>query len=198
MVASICLFNPPCCHSPRATNPLQKRMDKPQSMSQSIISRRNAIIFATASLLPNLISWSPVSAVKAEENDSKQEDEGVIDAIKSIFDPNEKTKTGKVLPKAYLKSAREVVKTLRESLKEDEKDVAKFRRTADAAKESIREYLNGWRGQPVVVTEESYVALEKAIRSLANFYSKAGPFATMPGEVRSAILEDLKTAEAFL
>lgn len=116
----------------------------------------------------------------------------------SIFDPNEKTKSGKVLPKAYLKTAREVVKTLRESLDEDEKDVAKFRRTADAAKESIREYLNGWRGQPAVVAEESYVALEKAIRSLANFYSKAGPFAKMPGEVKSGILDDLKTAEAFL
>ena len=45
------------------------------------------------------------------------------------------------------------MKTLRESLEEDPKDVAKFRRTTDAAKESIREYLNGWRGQQAVKVE---------------------------------------------
>ncbi|KAJ0974107.1 hypothetical protein J5N97_016072 [Dioscorea zingiberensis] len=134
--------------------------------------------------------------IKAEEK--KQEDEGdngVIGAIQSLFDPNEKTKSGKTLPKAYLKAAREVVKTLRESLEEDSKEVAKFRRTADAAKESIREYLNGWRGQKSVSSEESYVALEKVIRSLANFYSKAGPFAAMSEEVKSNILNDLKIAD---
>lgn len=91
----------------------------------------------------------------AEEN-LEDKDEGVVGALKSFIDPNEKTKSGKVLPKAYLKSAREVVRTLRESLKEDTKDMAKFRRTADAAKESIRDYLNGWRGQKTVVNEVSF------------------------------------------
>ncbi|KAL3812621.1 hypothetical protein ACJIZ3_013889 [Penstemon smallii] len=125
-------------------------------------------------------------------------DEGLIGALNSLFDPNEKTKSGKVLPKAYLKSVREVVKTLRESLNEDTKDNAKFRRTADAAKESIRDYLNGWRGQKSVVNEESYVMLEKAIRSLASFYSKAGPSAPLPEAVKSEILSDLTTAEESL
>lgn len=92
--------------------------------------------------------------VWAEENSGdKEEDKGVIGAIKSLFDPNEKTKSGKVLPKAYLKSAREVVKTLRESLNETSDDIAKFRRTADSAKESIREYLGSWRGNQTVVQE---------------------------------------------
>ncbi|XP_077247273.1 photosystem II 11 kDa protein-like protein [Tasmannia lanceolata] len=138
--------------------------------------------------------------VNAEEVESgkKEEDGGVLDTIKSLFDPNEKTKSGKVLPKAYLKSAREVVKTLRESLKEDAKDVSKFRRAADSAKESIREYLNDWKGQQTVLAEESYVSIEKVIRSLANFYSKAGPFAALPEKVKSSILDDLSTAEAFL
>ncbi|KAL2453426.1 Photosystem II D1 precursor processing protein PSB27-H2 [Abeliophyllum distichum] len=112
-----------------------------------------------------------------ESNALDDKNDSVLGTMKSLFDPNEKTKSGKVLPKAYLKSAREMVKTLRESLKEDSKDIAKFRRTADAAKESIRDYLNGWRGQKTVVNEESYVVLEKAIRSLASFYSKAGPSA---------------------
>ncbi|KAJ3699952.1 hypothetical protein LUZ61_003657 [Rhynchospora tenuis] len=152
------------------------------------ISRRNAIISTLAINYTILIR-----PVRAEE-----EGDGVVGAIKSIFDPNEKTKSGKVLPKAYLKAAREVVKTLRESLEEDTNDIAKFRRSADAAKESIREYLSGWRGEKTVAAEESYVALERAIRSLAEFYSKAGPSALLSNEVKSKILDDLKTAEEYL
>ena len=49
------------------------------------------------------------------------------------------------------------MKTLRESLEEDPKDVAKFRRTVDAAKESIRE--NGWRGQQAVKAEVYFLCL---------------------------------------
>lgn len=40
--------------------------------------------------------------------------------------------------------------------------------------------------------------LEKAIRSLASFYSKAGPSAPLPEEVKSEVLDDLNTAEGFL
>ncbi|KAG6759356.1 hypothetical protein POTOM_035832 [Populus tomentosa] len=49
--------------------------------------------------------------------------------------------------------SRDVVKNLRESLEEDPKDIAEFRRTADAAKESIREYLSSWRGRETVARE---------------------------------------------
>lgn len=170
----------------------------------TLLSRRDAILCSGASLVSvfTLSCGLRPSLVKAEESNQKsleeEGDNGVIGAIKSLFDPNEKTKSGKVLPKSYLKAAREVVKTLRESLEEDAKDVAKFRRTADAAKESIRDYLNGWRGQQAVSAEESYAALERAIRSLANFYSKAGPFATLPAEVKKDILYDLNTADANL
>ncbi|GAB4843384.1 hypothetical protein Ancab_013348 [Ancistrocladus abbreviatus] len=45
---------------------------------------------------------------------------------------------------------------------------------------------------------ESYVELEKAIRSLASFYSKAGPSAPLPEEFKSEILSDLEVAEQFL
>lgn len=96
---------------------------------------------------------SPAWAEDKSSGREKEEDAGVVEAIKSLFDPNEKTKYGKVLPKAYLKSARDVVKNLRESLKEDPKDIAKFRRTADAAKESIRDYLSNWRGNQSVAKE---------------------------------------------
>ncbi|KAJ1423807.1 Photosystem II Pbs27 [Sesbania bispinosa] len=163
-------------------------------------SRRHVLVSVGTSLVTMTCCCLSPPMVLAEEKsaDKEEDDKGVIGAIKSLFDPNEKTKSGKVLPKAYLKSAREVVKTLRESLNEAPDDIAKFRRTADAAKESIREYLGSWRGQQTVVKEESYVVLEKAIRSLANFYSRAGPSAPMPEEVKSEILDYLNTAEEFL
>ncbi|KAH0449777.1 hypothetical protein IEQ34_020469 [Dendrobium chrysotoxum] len=174
-------------------NESQTRSPSIAASQEGLLCRRLAVLCSSLSLVS--ISSSPM---KAEEKKGKEDegDNGVIGAITSLFDPNETTKTGKVLPKAYVKAAREVVKTLKASLEEDAKDVAKFRRSADAAKEAIREYLNGWQGQKVVVTEESYAALEKAIRSLANFYSKAGPFAPLSEEVKSNILEYLNTADA--
>lgn len=166
-------------------------LDKPSS------STRRQIISCTTVPLLAVLTFTPLP-VWAESNDQKEDDQGVVGAIRSLFDPNEETKSGKVLPKAYLNSAREVVKTLRESLKEDPKDNAKFRRSADSAKESIREYLSNWRGQEKVAGEESYIELEKAIRSLASFYSKAGPSAPLPEEIKNEILNDLSTAEEFL
>ncbi|KAL2334949.1 hypothetical protein Fmac_016162 [Flemingia macrophylla] len=164
------------------------------------LSRRHVIVSVGTSLVTLTCGGLSRSMVLAEERSAKkeEEDKGVIGAIKSLFDPNEKTKSGKVLSKAYLKSAREVVKTLRESLNEATDDNAKFRRTADSAKESIREYLGSWRGNQTVSQEESYVILEKVIRSLANFYSKAGPSAPLSEEVKSEILDFLNTAEQFL
>jgi Photosystem II Pbs27 len=134
----------------------------PASPQGNFLSRRNVIISTLAIYYTTLIRAEPV---KAEEDDQRkvgennEQDGGILGAIKSIFDPNEKTKSGKVLPKAYLKSAREVVKTLRESLEEDTNDIAKFRRSADAAKESIREYLSGWRGQMTVTSEVNEISL---------------------------------------
>ncbi|XP_073064100.1 uncharacterized protein [Primulina eburnea] len=151
--------------------------------------RRQLVVFALLSLSYEVV---PLRARAGSEEG------GLSGALKSLFDPNEKTQSGKVLPKAYLKSAREVLKTLRESLQEDTKDMAKFRRTADAAKESIRGYLSGWRGQNIVSSEESYVMIEKAIRSLANFYSKAGPSAPLPEDVKAEILSNLSAAEQSL
>ncbi|OAY55766.1 photosystem II D1 precursor processing protein PSB27-H2, chloroplastic [Manihot esculenta] len=192
------------CQSPRNTShPNNDCVCKLQFnvTSQAASSSRRHILVCSTSFfaIQNLNCISMPFPVRAEEESNDQEEkDGVVGAIKSLFDPNETTKSGKLLPKAYLKSAREVVKTLRESLKEDPKDIAKFRRTADAAKESIREYLGSWRGQEKVMHEESYMELEKAIRSLASFYSKAGPSAPLPEEVKSEILNDLNTAEEFL
>ncbi|XP_009591436.1 photosystem II D1 precursor processing protein PSB27-H2, chloroplastic [Nicotiana tomentosiformis] len=174
-----------------------------QSKSSGILSskeeatRRQLLVSPLVTLIAFNCGLTVLPAC-AKDEEFQDKDEGVAGAIKSLFDPNEKTKSGKVLPKDYLKSAREVVTTLRESVKEDPNDMSKFRRTADAAKESIREYLGGWRGQKSVVNEESYVMLEKAIRSLASFYSKAGPSAPLPEEIKLEILDDLNKAEEAL
>ncbi|KAK3040589.1 hypothetical protein RJ639_029035 [Escallonia herrerae] len=186
-----------------ATNILRSRCDvkllsqEPSSLRRCILAYSGgvslaAIISFSCGLLTPSIAW----AGDESTNDQGYKGEGVIEAVKSLFDPNEKTKSGKVLPKAYLSSARELVKTLRESLKENPKDNPKFRRNADAAKESIREYLGGWRGKQTM--GESYVMIEKAIRSLASFYSKAGPSAPLPDEVKSEILNELNRAEEYL
>ncbi|WCJ23766.1 photosystem II 11 kDa protein-related [Euphorbia peplus] len=170
-----------------------------QSNSASLIPRRvlvSSTSFLTILNLNCIVTPRPLRA--EDESKEQQENEGIFGAIKTLIDPNEKTKSGKVLPKAYLNTAREVVKTLRESLNEDPKDTAKFRRTADAAKESIKEYLNNWRGQQQVVGEGSYVELEKVIRTLASFYSKAGPSAQLSDEVKTELLNDLNKAEEFL
>lgn len=126
------------------------------SSDETSKSRRFVMQGAAVSALAmlNLNCGLLLFPARAEESvNGEGKDEGLVGALQSLFDPNEKTKSGKVLPKAYMKSVREVVKTLRESVKEDTKDMAKFRRTADAAKESIREYLSSWRGQKEVVNE---------------------------------------------
>lgn len=130
---------------------LNSRCNAVLSSQAALPSRRHVLVFSASfvTVLTLNCFLTPLQARAKEE----EKDDGVAGAIKSLFDPNEKTKSGKLLPKAYLKAAREVVKNLRESLKEDTKDIAKFRRTADAAKESIREYLGSWRGQEKVVRE---------------------------------------------
>ncbi|XP_073128186.1 photosystem II D1 precursor processing protein PSB27-H2, chloroplastic isoform X1 [Henckelia pumila] len=175
--------------------PRSKSNNRMQCRCRNMLAspRRQLVVLTLLSLS------SEVLPLRARAGSAEEEEGGLSGALKSLFDPNEKTQSGKVLPKAYLKSAREVVKTLRESLQEDTKDMAKFRRTADAAKESIRGYLNGgWRGQTIVSNEESYVMIEKAIRSLANFYSKAGPSAPLPEDVKAEILSNLSSAEQSL
>jgi hypothetical protein len=178
---------------------LQIKIDEKlrQGQTSSLFDRRGFLkCVVGASSFMATIEFSGLQAQASEEK--LDEGEGVVGAFKTLFDPNERTKSGKELPKAYLKSAREVVKTMRESLKENPKDNAKFRRSADAAKESIRDYLSNWRGQKTVAGEESYVELENVIRALAKFYSKAGPSAPLPDEVKTEILDDLNKAEEFL
>ncbi|GMH28485.1 hypothetical protein Nepgr_030328 [Nepenthes gracilis] len=148
------------------------------------INRRHSLVCSGISLaailtLNHVIVAPPVWA-EDKLDDQQEEDKGILGAMKSLFDPNEKTKTGKVLPKAFLKSAREVVKNLRESLKEDSKDIAKFRRTADAAKESIRDYLSNWKGQQTVVKRNPMPLLKKPFDHWLAFTPRQGHLRCSP------------------
>lgn len=133
------------------------KTDEKLQERSSLFDRRGLLKCVGASLLMATLEFSGLQ--EAQAADEKEEGEGVVGAFKSLFDPNEITKSGKELPKAYLKSAREVVKTMRESLKENPKDNAKFRRSADAAKESIRDYISNWRGQNTVAAEVCFCLL---------------------------------------
>ncbi|CAH8306477.1 unnamed protein product [Eruca vesicaria subsp. sativa] len=64
----------------------------------------------------------------------------------------QRTKSGKELPKAYLKSAREVVKTMRDSLKKTQKTMPNLE---DAPIPSRNRFLilSNWRGQKSVAGE---------------------------------------------
>nr|BAC42906.1 unknown protein [Arabidopsis thaliana] len=190
-------FSPTLVHHHMKSKPQCQNEKLRQGQTSSLFDRRGFLkCVVGASSFMATIEFSGLQAQASEEK--LDEGEGVVGAFKTLFDPNERTKSGKELPKAYLKSAREVVKTMRESLKENPRDNAKFRRSADAAKESIRDYLSNWRGQKTVAGEESYVELENVIRALAKFYSKAGPSAPLPDEVKTEILDDLNKAEEFL
>ncbi|KAG0555000.1 hypothetical protein KC19_12G136100 [Ceratodon purpureus] len=151
-----------------------------------------ALLCATAVVLGQALN---PGAVLAEESVKKEEGGSFVDGVLELLDPDQVTKTGKKLPKKYVKSVREVVKNLRESFNQDSKDGAKFRRNADSAKESIREYLQNWRGSKIVETEDSYVALERAFRELGKFYSSKGPQAALPEDIRNRVLEDLNKAD---
>ncbi|GLJ22950.1 hypothetical protein SUGI_0432940 [Cryptomeria japonica] len=170
----------------------------------SLKHKRRLLIFVGTTLGGSLLPLNFLHAEEGKENTSAEkksdndDDEGLVGGLLTLFDPNEKTKSGRVLPKSYLKSAREVVKNLRESLKEDVKDTAKFRRTADSAKEAIRDFMQNWTGQKAVASEDSYTALVSAIRVLANFYSKKGPTAAMPEDIKTKVMDDLNSAEAAL
>ncbi|KAL3695261.1 hypothetical protein R1sor_009337 [Riccia sorocarpa] len=178
------------------------QLDTSAGRPEALRSRRDTVIgLLLGSTTLCFSQWLDAQEVLAEE-EAKQEgiaavqkQESVFDGLKALLDPNETTKSGKKLPKAYLKSARGVVTKLRDSFSGDSKNETQFRRNADSAKEAIRDYVSNWRGSKEVSSDESYQALEKALRVLGEFYSKQGPRAALPGDVRARVLESLQTAD---
>ncbi|BBN15454.1 hypothetical protein MPTK1_6g19720 [Marchantia polymorpha subsp. ruderalis] len=159
---------------------------------------RGLLLCSTAFSLTQYAGQVLAEEVKNGDSSAGSKDDSVFGGIMSLLDPDETTKSGKKLPKAYLKSARGVVTKLRDSFSGDSKNESEFRRNADSAKEAIRDYVANWRGSKDLSTEESYQALEKALRTLGEFYSKKGPRAVLPEDVRTRVLEALQTADDAL
>lgn len=115
------------------------------------------VVLSATFVVLGQVQVSPRLAI-AEENPREAAQEGgtFVDGVLSLFDSDQVTKSGKKLPKKYVKSVKEVVKSLKDSFNENANDGAKFRRTADSAKEAIREYLLNWRGSKVVASEVSF------------------------------------------
>ncbi|KAG6551193.1 hypothetical protein Mapa_007429 [Marchantia paleacea] len=168
--------------------------DTPRSRREAL---RGLVLCTTALLLTQYGGQVLAEEVKSGDG-SAGKDDSVFGGIMSLLDPDETTKSGKKLPKAYLKSARGVVTKLRDSFSGGSKNESEFRRNADSAKEAIRDYVANWRGSKALATEESYQAVEKALRVLGEFYSKKGPRAVLPEDVRTRVLEALQTADDAL
>lgn len=144
--------------------------------------------------------WPGLSEARADVGESANaiKEASPLQNLLSVFDTYEETQSGRKLPKAYLKSAREVVRTLKEALMEESSQGSKYRRATESAKEAIREYLGAWKGVSTVTAEESYMELEVALRELSAFYSKGGPRAVMPQNVKDRLLLVLESAQAAL
>eukprot|EP00249_Psilotum_nudum_P011986 c23510_g1_i1 orf=226-876(-) len=162
------------------------------ALSTREASRRRFLITAVS------FSLSHGVAVYAEEGKDEDIESSPLGGILPLFEADEKTRLGKKLPKGYLKSAKEVVKSLRDSLKEGSTNGDKFRKSADSAKEAIRNYLRDWQGDNLVASEDSYKALERALRVLGEFYSKKGPRAMLPADIKIRVFEDLDAADNAL
>ncbi|GBG86563.1 hypothetical protein CBR_g41625 [Chara braunii] len=128
----------------------------------------------------------------------EQESGNPLDKLTSFFDPDEVTKSGRKLPKSYVRNAREVIKTLRESFEAKDKDFAGFRRTADPAREAIQVYLGNWRGAKQVNQEDTYLKIESVLQKLGAFYAKKGPRAVLPEDLTSELLKTLEEVDAEL
>ena len=115
------------------------------------------VLLSSTFIVLGQVQISPRLAIAEEKSKVAAQEGGTfVDGILSLFDSDQVTKSGKKLPKKYVKSVKEVVKSLRESFNENANDNAKFRRTADSAKEAIQEYLLNWRGSKVVASEVSF------------------------------------------
>ncbi|KAH9302822.1 hypothetical protein KI387_014405, partial [Taxus chinensis] len=102
------------CNFSWRISPAQCRTPRP------LKHKRSLLIFVSTTLGGSLLPLNFLHAEEEKEKPSAEDnnnEEGLVGGLLSLFVPNEKTKSGRVLPKSYVKSAREVVKSLRESLK---------------------------------------------------------------------------------
>lgn len=114
--------------------------------------------------------------------------------------PRAATAANATVPKGYIVTAQKLVDSLREAISTDLSDAEEreVRRAADPAKNLVREFLQRWKGNPLVTGEESYAQLTGAIQQLGAFYKASGQRTRLTPEVGQAILDSLDAAEAAL
>ncbi|KAJ7569414.1 hypothetical protein O6H91_01G077000 [Diphasiastrum complanatum] len=156
-LSKVCVQVTSSCTCSQVSDNASGRSRNPLSHCHSQqISRRKFSIPLSSLSLATLLIWQSQGRVWADvikNEDTGNANSNVFRGLESFLDPTEVTKSGKKLPKSYVQSAREVVRALRESLKEDAKDEEKFRRSGDSAKEAIRVYLSSWRGSKELASQ---------------------------------------------
>ncbi|CAI5969124.1 unnamed protein product [Closterium sp. NIES-64] len=165
-------------------------------------SRAGLLALASATLSPYLpLPAVPPVAHAAADAAATVEAAGGSDLLKglrSAFDSDELTASGRRLPKAYVRSVTALISSLRDALGAEEGDRGEFRRKADVAKGAIRAYLGEWRGKAPENTEIITSSLDSVLRTLSRFYMRSGVNAKLPADVRDGILAELALAEAAL
>eukprot|EP00884_Botryococcus_braunii_P000318 jgi/Botrbrau1/10287/Bobra.0120s0009.1 len=108
------------------------------------------------------------------------------------------TKSG--LPKSYEDSALKLVAALKESIEVDLSDAEEreLRRTANTAKDLVREWMTKWSSSPVVQGSESHRQIRAAIQELGEFYIKQGQRARLPSSLGQSLLARLDAAATSL
>ncbi|KAK3251606.1 hypothetical protein CYMTET_39062 [Cymbomonas tetramitiformis] len=106
----------------------------------------------------------------------------------------------KLAPAGYEELARELVIALQDSLLLEASGVSerKVRKNADPAKVKVQQFIQNYKGSPLLVDNPSYLAIEEALRILGSFYLKNGSRAKLPADIREEVLDSLNTAYAAL
>ncbi|CAI7728398.1 unnamed protein product [Closterium sp. NIES-53] len=198
--------NQPSAHPSTSATP-PSAASAASAASPEALPRRSALAggllaLASATLSPYLpLPALPPVAHAAADAAATVEAAGGSDLLKglrSAFDSEEITASGRRLPKAYVRSVTALISSLRDALGAEEGDRGEFRRKADVAKGAIRAYLGEWRGKAPENTEIITSSLDSVLRTLSRFYMRSGVNAKLPADVRDGILADLALAEAAL
>ncbi|CAI5528236.1 unnamed protein product [Closterium sp. Naga37s-1] len=150
--------NQPSTHpSISATPPSAASAASPEALPRRSALAGGLLALASATLsayLP-LPALPPVAHAAADAAATVEAAGGsdLLKGLRSAFDSEELTASGRRLPKAYVRSVTALISSLRDALGAEEGDRGEFRRKAEVAKGAIRAYLGEWRGKAPENTE---------------------------------------------
>jgi len=108
--------------------------------------------------------------------------------------------TEAALPKDYAKLAPKLVDAVLESLDVQDGGAGEFevRRSADAAKPLVREFMSRWKDDSRLAGDKSHDEIQESIRILADFYLKHGQRTALPRAVVDSVRGHLLAAKEVL